>query len=245
MEMASRDPVAIESDNLDEVVAGDALFRDVFGENAALPEGSVSSEDEPSLLEPTPTQSATAISQDPARTSVDSNTGMAQKAATSTPSSNPPTSTATPSSPSPPLVADASLPRDRDAGTGRANAKLKRVLLVEDPRALGENLIMELKREPNFAVVGQTGSPAECGNFVSADGGLDVAIVGLFLPDGQGLSLIEGVRIFCPYVPLVVVTPSLDPPDQERVVKAGADAVLGKDAASEEIVSTVRRLSPG
>ena len=104
---------------------------------------------------------------------------------------------------------------------------------------------MELKREPNFAVVGQTGSPAECGNFVSADGGLDVAIVGLFLPDDQGLSLIEGLRKFCPYVPLVVVTPSLDPPDQERVVKAGADAVLGKDAASEEVVSTVRRLSPG
>lgn len=102
MEMASRDPVAIESDNLDEVVAGDALFRDVFGENAALLEGSVSSEDEPSSLEPTPTQSATAIFQDPARTSVDPNTGMAQKAATSTPSSNPPTSTATPSSPSPP-----------------------------------------------------------------------------------------------------------------------------------------------
>jgi DNA-binding NarL/FixJ family response regulator len=151
----------------------------------------------------------------------------------------------TPSPPSPPLAADASLPRDRDAGTGGANAKRKRVLLIEDPRALGENLVMALKREPDLQVVGQTGSPAECGNFVSAEGRLDVAIVGLFLADGQGLSLIEGLRRFYPHVPLLVLTPSLDPPDQEQVVKAGADAVLGKDAAPEEIVSTVRRHSQG
>jgi two-component system, NarL family, invasion response regulator UvrY len=80
---------------------------------------------------------------------------------------------------------------------------------------------------------------------MSAEGGLDVAIVGLFLPDGQGLSLIEGLRRFCPHIPLLVLTSSLDPPYQERVVKAGADAVLAKDAASEEVVSAVRRLSQG
>jgi DNA-binding NarL/FixJ family response regulator len=63
------------------------------------------------------------------------------------------------------------------------------------------------------------------------------------LPDGQGFSVIEGLRRFCPHVPLLVLTPSLDPPDQELAMKAGADAVLGKDAAPEEIVSTVRRFS--
>jgi len=149
-----------------------------------------------------------------------------------------------PSPPSPPLAADASLPRDRDAGPGGANDKLRRVLLVEDPRARGENLVMALKREPDLAVVGQTGSSAECGNFVSAEDGLDVAIVGPFLPDDQGFSLIEGLRRFCPHVPLLVLTSSLDPPDRERAMKAGADTVLAKDADPEQIVSTVRRLSP-
>ena len=136
------------------------------------------------------------------------------------------------------------MPRDGDVGAGEANAKSKRVLLVDDPRALGESLVMKLIREPDLAVVGQIGSPAECGNFVSAKDGLDVAIVSLFLPNSQGLSLIEGVRRFCPQVPLLVLTPSLDSTDQERVMKAGADAVLGKDADPEEIVSTIRRLSP-
>jgi DNA-binding NarL/FixJ family response regulator len=104
---------------------------------------------------------------------------------------------------------------------------------------------MALKREPDLEVVGQTGSPAECDNFVSAGGGLDVAIVGLFLPDGQGFSVIEGLRKSCPNVPLLVLTPSLDSPDQELAMKAGADAVVGKDADLEEIVSSVRRLSTG
>ena len=244
METASREAVAVESDKLDGAVEGDGL-RGVFGERANSTEGSVSSEGESSSLEPTPPQSTTAYPRDPAQTSADPNTGViAQESPTLTPPSGQTTSMETPSPPSPPLAADASLPRDRDAGAGGANAKLKRVLLVEDPRALGENLVMALQREPDLAVVGQTGSPAECGNFVSAEGGLDVAIVGPFLPDGQGFSLIEGLRRFCPHVPLLVLTPSLDPPDQERVMKAGADAVLAKDADPEQIVSTVRRLSP-
>ena len=244
METASREAVAVESDKLDGAVEGDGL-RGVFGERANSTEGSVSSEGESSSLEPTPPQSTTAYSRDPAQTSADPKTGVkAQESPTLTPPSGQTTSMETPSPPSPPLAADASLPRDRDAGAGEANANLKRVLLVEDPRAWGENLILALQREPDLAVVGQTGSPAECGNFVSAEGGLDVAIVGPFLPDGQGFSLIEGLRRFCPHVPLLVLTPSLDPPDQERVMKAGADAVLAKDADPEQVVSTVRRLSP-
>jgi len=149
-----------------------------------------------------------------------------------------------PSLPSPPLAANAPLPQDRDASTGAASGKLKRVLLVEDPRALGENLVLALKHEPDLAVVGQTGSPAECGNFVSAEGGLDVAIVVPFLSDDQGFSLIEGLRRFCPHVPMLVLAPSLDPSDQAWVMKAGADAVLAKDANPEQIVSTVRSLAP-
>jgi len=245
MEAASREPIVVESDKQDEAAEGDALLPGVFDGYASLPEGSVSSEGEPSSLEPTPAQNTKAYSQDPARTSVDSNIdAMAQEAPTLTPSSDSPKSMRTPPPPSPLLEADASLPRDRNASTGRADAKPKRVLLVEDPRALGENLVMELKREPDLEVVGQIGSPAECGNFVSAEGGLDVAIVGLFLPDGQGLSLIERLRRFCPHLPLLVLTPSPDPTDQELVVKAGADAVLGKGAAPEEVVFTIRRLSP-
>lgn len=245
METALRESAAVEPGKLDGAVEGDGRLHGAFGERANFTEGSVSSEGASSSLAPTPPRSTTAYSRDPAQTSVDPNPkAMAQEEPTLTSLPGSSTSMEMPSPPSPPLAADASLPRERDAGAGKTNGKLKRVLLVEDPRALGESIVMSLKREPDLAVVGQTDSPAECGNFVSAENGLDVAIVGPFLPDDQGFSLIEGLSRFCPHVPLLVLTPSLDTSEQERVLKAGVDAVLAEDADSEQIVSTIRSLSP-
>jgi CheY-like chemotaxis protein len=231
--------VATESNKIDGAVGEDTLLDGVSGERASVVEGSVDSEGESLSLKPTPPESTTADSPDPAQESVVSNAdALPQEAPASTLPSDLPMSMGT-ASPN-----DALLPRDRDAARGVANTKPKRVLLIEDPRILNENLTMILKSEPDLAVVGQTGLPAECVNFGSAESRLDVAIVGLFLSDGQGISLIEGLRRSCPQIPLLVLTSGLDPADQERVLKAGADAVLAEDADPAEIVSTVRRLSP-
>jgi CheY-like chemotaxis protein len=239
LEAASRELVTTESNEIDEAVGGDTLLDGVSGERASVIEGSVASEGESLSLKPTPPESTTADSSDPAQESVVPNTdALPQEAPASTLPSDLPMSVGT-ASPN-----DALLPQDRDAARGVANIKPKRVLLIEDPRILNENLTMILKSEPDLAVVGQTSLAAECVNFVSTESGLDVAIVGLFLSDGQGISLIEGLRRSCPQVPLLVLTTGLDPADQQRVLKAGADAVLAEDAEPAEIVSTVRRLSP-
>src|SRR5215207_750462 len=159
LEAASREPVATESNEIDGAVGGDALLDGVSGERASVTEGSVPSEGESLSLKPTPPESTTADSRDPAQESVVPNTdALPQEAPTSTPPSDPPMSMGTPSPPSP-SPNDASLPRDRDAGTGVANTKPKRVLLVEDPRILNENLTMILKSEPDLTVVGQTDLP--------------------------------------------------------------------------------------
>jgi CheY-like chemotaxis protein len=245
MEAALGEPITMESNKLDGAVEGSDSPRGVSSERASGTEGSAPLEGESSSLESVSPESTTASPRDPTQTSASPDSGaLPQEAPISTPPSDPPTSIQTPSPPSPPSAADVSLPRDDDDGTGRANAKLKQVLLVEDPRVLSENLAMALKRESDLAVVGQTSSPTDCGNFVSTEGEVDVAIVDLLLPDGQGISLIEGLRRFCPRVPSLVLTTSLDPADQERLMKAGANAVLAKDADPEEIASTVRRLSP-
>jgi CheY-like chemotaxis protein len=239
MEAVSRESFAAEPSELAEPVEGDAFFRDALGERANLLEGPDSSEGDPSPSQPTSAESTTVHPQNPGQPSGDEYTqAVPQQAHVPTP--DPTTSTATPSrSPT-----DGTLPAD-PGYTGGASAKLERVFLVEDPRALGPNLATTLEREPDLAVVGQTSSPAECRHFVAGNGGLDVAIVDLFLPDSQGISLIEELRRFCPQTPLLVLTTSLDLGDQEQAVRAGADAVLGKDAEREEIVSTIRRLSPG
>jgi CheY-like chemotaxis protein len=241
MEAVARGSFVTEQNGLVESVEGDALLHDALSERSNLGEGPVSSEGESSPLQPTSTESTTVPSQNPGQPSGDEDTdAVPQQAHVPTPPSDPTMSTSTPSL----LPTDGTLPRDGEY-TGEASDQLKRVFLVEDPRAFSHNLATTLKREPDLAVVSQTSSPAECRRFGAGDGGLDVAIVDLFLPDSQGTSLIEELSRSCPQIPLLVLTTSLDLRDQEQAVKAGADALLSKDANWEEIVSTIRRLSPG
>jgi CheY-like chemotaxis protein len=240
MEAASRGYFVAESNELAEPVEGDALLPGDLSERASLGEGSASSGEESLPLESASIESTTMHSQDPDQPSGDEYTGaVPQQAHLSTPPSDPKTSTGTPS----PLPTDG-ISKDGEDTEG-ASDRLKRVFLVMDPRAVSDNLAATLKHEPDLAVVGQTGSPAECRRFGADDGGLDVAIVDLFLPDNQGISLIETLRSSCPQTPLLVLSTSLDLRDQEQAVKAGADAVLSRDTEREEIVSAIRRLSPG
>ncbi len=60
-----------------------------------------------------------------------------------------------------------------------------RVLLVEDHAAFREALAFLLNREPDLEVAAQAGSLAEARKALP-QGGFDVAVVDLGLPDGDG-----------------------------------------------------------
>src|SRR4051794_38608411 len=116
-----------------------------------------------------------------------------------------------------------------------------RVLLVEDHRLMTAGLSLMLNRQPDIEVLGQTASATECRDFlIGARGGFDISLVDLFLPDGEGIDLIEDLR---EQAPVVVLTSSFDPEDHQRAMEAGAEAVLSKDADYEELFSMVRRFS--
>jgi two-component system response regulator QseB len=127
--------------------------------------------------------------------------------------------------------------------TGEGSGEPKQILIVEDPRALGESLAMLLNRQPGLEVVGRTSSAFDCRDFTVGEQGFDVSVVDLSLPDGQGASLIEELRRSCPHAPVLVLTESLDPSNHERAMRAGADAVLSRGVDPKEILSVVRRLS--
>jgi DNA-binding NarL/FixJ family response regulator len=123
--------------------------------------------------------------------------------------------------------------------------EVPRVLLVEDHRAFSGALAFSLDREPDLRVVGRTASAAECRRYLSGGEGFDVAVVDLYLDDGEGIGLIGEMRESCPGVPVVVLTVSVDPADHARAREAGADEVLSKAADLDEIVATVRRFGGG
>jgi DNA-binding NarL/FixJ family response regulator len=120
-----------------------------------------------------------------------------------------------------------------------------RVLLVEDHASFRQALAFMLEKEPGFEVAEQVGSLAEAREL---DGetleNVEVAIVDLALPDGDGLDLIEDFSSQ-PRTMTLVLSASLEPGRFARAVEAGASGVLHKSTPIKDIVEAVRKLRAG
>jgi DNA-binding NarL/FixJ family response regulator len=111
-----------------------------------------------------------------------------------------------------------------------------RVLLVEDHTAFRGALALMLNRQPDLEVVAQCGSLAECrtlGGFAE----IDVALLDLHLPDGDGGDLIGELHQANPNLKVLVLTASPS--------KAGAEGLLNKTSSPAQIAAEVRRLGEG
>ena len=120
-----------------------------------------------------------------------------------------------------------------------------RVLLVEDHASFRQALAFMLEREPGFEVAGQVGSLAEArqlnGEVLE---NVEVAIVDLALPDGDGRELIEDFSSE-PRMTTLVLSASLEPGRFARAVEAGASGVLHKSTPIKDIVEAVQLLRAG
>jgi RNA polymerase sigma factor (sigma-70 family) len=117
-----------------------------------------------------------------------------------------------------------------------------RVLLVDDHSAFRQPLAFMLNREPDISIVGQAAMLAEARTMLS---GIDVAVVDLDLPDGNGVDLVRDLRQASPHGKVLVLTGSASRFDQARAVEAGAAGVMHKAAPLEEIIGAVKRLGRG
>jgi DNA-binding NarL/FixJ family response regulator len=116
-----------------------------------------------------------------------------------------------------------------------------RVMLVEDHAAFRQSLAALLSQEPDLEVVAQAGSLAEAREMLNTP--LDVAVLDLSLPDGDGRDLIGELRQRNADISVLVLSVTIRPGHLEEVMKAGADAVLHKVASPPTIVEEVRRLA--
>jgi DNA-binding NarL/FixJ family response regulator len=118
---------------------------------------------------------------------------------------------------------------------------VRRVMLVEDHAAFRQSLAALLSREPDLEVVAQAGSLAQARQMLRTP--LDVAVLDLSLPDGDGGNLIGELRRSNADISVLVLIVMLGPVHLEEIMKAGADAVLHKVASPTTIVEEVRRLA--
>lgn len=117
-----------------------------------------------------------------------------------------------------------------------------RVLVVDDHAAFRQPLCFFLERDPEFTVTAQAGSLAEARGMLSD---VDIAIVDLDLPDGDGTELIGELRTACPRSAVLVLTASAERRAHARAIEAGAAGVLHKSVGVGDIVDAVRRLEAG
>ncbi|HSR41006.1 MAG TPA: diguanylate cyclase, partial [Longimicrobiales bacterium] len=116
-----------------------------------------------------------------------------------------------------------------------------KVLLVEhDPDGQGEmRASLEGARGMRLDVeqVGELGEGLER----LSHGGVDVVLLDLFLPDGDGVATFERAHAFAPHVPIVVLTGRDDPGLAFSTVQGGAQDYLVRGAVeTSEIVRSIR-----
>ncbi len=119
---------------------------------------------------------------------------------------------------------------------------MQRILLVEDHASFRQTLAFVFDRESEFEVVAQAGSLAEARQVI--DGlEVDLGVMDLSLPDGEGVELIKDLRAANPQFAALVLTASLDRAEHARAVESGAAGILHKSAGVEEIMEATRRLA--
>lgn len=141
-------------------------------------------------------------------------------------------------------------PRAPGAGrfaSGFEPEEVVRVLLVEDHAIFRELFASAFEREPGFEVVAQVGSLAEARQALrdSGEGGVDVAVLDIRLPDGEGTDIIGELREGNPHAVALILTASLDLGVYARAVAAGAAGVLHKSVYVRDVMDAMRRLVAG
>jgi DNA-binding NarL/FixJ family response regulator len=118
-----------------------------------------------------------------------------------------------------------------------------RLLLVEDHILFRDALALMLNRQPDLEVAGQCGSLAECRSLGDDLADIDMALLDVRLPDGDGTQLIEVLRTANPRVKVLILTASFESGHLERMAEMGADGVLDKTSELKELAAEVRRLA--
>jgi DNA-binding NarL/FixJ family response regulator len=123
----------------------------------------------------------------------------------------------------------------------KVETKEIRVMHVEDHANFRDLMRILLNSQSDMEVVAQAGSLDEARAQV-ASSEIDVAVLDLSLPDGNGLDLIPELRRANPDVGVLILSANLDPAGPERAPGTGADEILDKLAPVEAVLDSVRKL---
>jgi DNA-binding NarL/FixJ family response regulator len=117
-----------------------------------------------------------------------------------------------------------------------------RVLLIDDNERFREAFARLLDVQPGLKVVARAGSLEEARRSLE---GIDVALLDLHLPDGDGRELIGQLREASPGARVLIMSATVEEVRPQEFPEAGADGIIDKIAAPDEIAARIRGVRAG
>ena len=119
------------------------------------------------------------------------------------------------------------------------------VYIVEDNDTLRDDFARAVGGSTELRLLGATGSAREAQRYLEGGPPLDVLLVDLGLPDGDGTSLIRALPQHAPQARALVISVFADDWRVLNALSAGAQGYLLKDTTDEELVRAIIEVAQG
>ncbi|WP_326541373.1 response regulator transcription factor [Pseudorhodoferax sp.] len=121
-----------------------------------------------------------------------------------------------------------------------------RVLLADDHRIVREGLKQVLADAPEIQVVAEAASGAQVLDAVrQAGAALDLVLLDIAMPDGDGLDVLETLRKERPGLPVLMLSTYPERQYAVRCIRLGAAGYLHKSADPDAMLAAVRKAAAG
>lgn len=119
------------------------------------------------------------------------------------------------------------------------------VFLVDDHPIVRQGLVQLIEQEPDLKVCGEASDVREARASLSK-GLPDIVILDLSLRDSDGLELVKDIRAkYGTQLPVLILSMHDESIYAERLLSAGANGYIMKQAAADQLLAAVRRVLAG
>ena len=130
------------------------------------------------------------------------------------------------------------------SGTNSGKRRVRRVLIVDDHPIVRQGLRRIMENEEDLIVCGEAETARDARTAIK-ELSPDVMIADISLKQSDGIELVRDVRAHYPQLPILVLSMHDETIYAERMLSAGANGYIMKQAASDQFLIALRRVLDG